>query len=242
MVVLMDGVVAARAWGASRNPYSSGTAPCERGDCGISLVPVLHLASQSPQRASLLMRARIVFSVVESHCDEESIHHAHPQMLALERARGKARGARLTSEQLRALPAVALGADTVVALGMTVFGKPSDRSDAERILSCLQGTTHSVLTGHCCIRFAPDGTVVSEASAIALAKVTMRPLSLDEIRAYVASGESDGRAGAYAIQERGDRFVTDLQGSWDTVVGLNVAMAARLHQECTDAWPEGYQP
>ena len=56
----------------------------------------------------------------------------------------------------------------------------------------------------------------------------------EEIRAYVASGESDGRAGGYAIQETGDRFVADLQGDWDTVVGLNVAMTLRLYRECLD--------
>jgi septum formation protein len=69
----------------------------------------------------------------------------------------------------------------------------------------------------------------------------MLPMSQADIEAYVASGESDGRAGAYAIQETGDRFVADLQGAWDTVVGLNVAMMARLYCECTDSWPDGYR-
>ena len=203
---------------------------------------MLYLASQSPQRALLLTRASIVFSLADSRCDEDAIRHSIPQVLALERARGKARGAVLDVAQLASASAVALGADTVVALGQTAFGKPRDRADAERILGCLQGTTHSVFTGHCCVRFAADGSVASEAAALTQAKITMRPLSTEEIRAYVVSGESDGRAGAYAIQEHGDRFVIDLQGSWDTVVGLNVATAARLYQECTDVWPEGYRP
>jgi septum formation protein len=80
-----------------------------------------------------------------------------------------------------------------------------------------------------------------EASRIAMTRVTMRSMSPQDIEAYVASGESDGRAGAYAIQETGDRFVAELQGSWDTVVGLNVAMSARLYLECTESWPDGYR-
>jgi septum formation protein len=145
----------------------------------------------------------------------------------------------LTDSQRTTSPAVVLGADTVVALGTQVFGKPRDRDDAVRILRLLQGTTHTVYTGHCCLRV--DAAGAGEASRIALTRVTMLPMSTAEIVAYVTSGESDGRAGAYAIQETGDRFVAELQGGWDTVVGLNVAMAARLYCECTEAWPDGYR-
>jgi septum formation protein len=181
----------------------------------------------------LLARARIPFTVVPSRCDEEAIRFPQPQLLALERARGKALGAVLEPAS-RAQAAVAIAADTVVALGQEVFGSPTDRADARRILGRLGGTTHAVYTGHCCAVFAPDGTVTTQAARIAVAKVTMRPLTPAEVAAYVDSGESDGRAGAYAIQEHGDRFVTELEGSWDTVVGLNLAMVARLYRECTD--------
>lgn len=187
----------------------------------------------------LLQRAGIVFTVVDSTCDEETVCFPNPQMLAIERARAKAAGAVLSADQLKTGPAVVLGADTVVALGSQIFGKPADRADAVRILSQLQGTTHVVYTGHCCRRI--DAGNHSEAARIAMTKVTMLPMSRSDIEAYVASGESDGRAGAYAIQESGDRFVADLQGAWDTVVGLNVAMMARLYCECTDAWPDGYR-
>jgi septum formation protein len=186
----------------------------------------------------LLQRAGIPFTVVRSTCDEDAILAPHPQVLALERARAKAEAAQLSAEQRTEANAVVLGADTVVALGQEVFGKPRDQTDAERILSRLQGTTHTVYTGHCCVSSA-NGQV---AANIAMAKVTMRPMSAEEIRSYVQLGESDGRAGAYAIQETGDQYVIDLQGSWDTVVGLNVAMVARLYRECTDTWPDGYQP
>lgn len=189
----------------------------------------------------LLQRAGISFTVVEHRCDEDAIAAPRPDVLALERARAKARAARLSPAQLTASSLV-LGADTVVALGNAEIGKPKDRADAVRLLSQLQGTTHSVFTGHACVQFGPDGAVVSEAARIAVAQVTMRPLTATEIETYVASGESDGRAGAYAIQETGDRFVTDLKGGWDTVVGLNIAMTARLYREITERWPEGYAP
>lgn len=196
------------------------------------------LASRSPQRALLLERAGIRFRVIASGCDEETITHPNPQMLALERARAKAQGAELEAGNGGA---VILGADTVVALGTTIFGKPADRADAVRILSSLQGTTHSVFTGHCCMAVGADGKPAGEAARIAVARITMCQLTMDEIRAYVDSGESDGRAGAYAIQETGDRFVVDLQGGWDTVVGLNVAMVVQLHQELTDRVPDGWR-
>lgn len=187
----------------------------------------------------LLSRAGIAFSMVDSTCDEESVSFPNPQVLALERARAKAAAAVLSAEQRSGRPAVVLGADTVVAMGSQLFGKPADRADAVRMLMLLQGTTHTVYTGHCCLRV--DAGNQGEASRIAMTRVTMRPMSQQDIEAYVASGESDGRAGAYAIQETADRFVAELQGNWDTVVGLNVAMVARLYMECTESWPDGYR-
>jgi septum formation protein len=187
----------------------------------------------------LLTRAGIAFTVVDSTCDEESVSFPNPQVLALERARAKAAAAVLSTDQRMSKPAVVLGADTVVALGQQIFGKPTDRADAVRMLGQLQGTTHTVYTGHCCLRV--DAGHQGEASRIAMTRVTMRSMSSQDIESYVASGESDGRAGAYAIQETGDRFVAEIQGNWDTVVGLNVAMSARLYRECTDSWPTGYR-
>lgn len=200
----------------------------------------MFLASRSPQRAMLLRRANIHFTVVETHCDEDAVQAPRPDLLALERARAKAHGAILPPGA--AGPLVALGADTVAALGNTAIGTPIDRADARRLLGLIQGTTHSVYTGHCCVLFAPDGAVLAEASRLAVAQVTMRRMSPEEIDVYVDSGESDGRAGAYAIQESADRFVVDLRGGWDTVVGLHVGITARLYHELTERWPEGYTP
>lgn len=199
---------------------------------------VIYLASKSPQRAQLLTRAGVPFTVVASDADEERITAGHPQVLALERARHKAEGARLPA----GADGVVLAADTVVALGQTVFGKPEDDADALRILRALAGTTHLVLTGHCCQRVHADGKRGPVACAVAVARVTMRAAGDDELRAYLATGEHRDRAGAYAIQESGDRFVVDVQGAMGTVIGLTIETVARLYREVADRPLPGSQP
>lgn len=202
---------------------------------------MLYLASSSPQRTRLLAEADVPHVVVAATVDESTISAPAIQILALDRAAAKARTADLTGKS-KAAPCVVLGADTVVGLGKEMFGKPRDRADAVAILSRLQGTTHTVVTGHCLLLLDAAGTVQREARGLAIAKVTMRHMSADDIQAYVDSGESDGRAGAYAIQENGDRFVVDLEGGFDTVVGLHLDTVSRLWRECTDSPLPGYIP
>lgn len=194
---------------------------------------MLYLASTSPQRSDLLTRAGIDFQVVTSTTDESTIDIPHPQAMASERARAKAEGAVLAglSPKWDAGDAV-LAADTVVAVGRQIYGKPADDDDAMRILAALSGTTHTVTTAHALMIPQADAQALV-AVGVSMTQVTMRPLMEDEIRAYVASGESNNRAGAYAIQEHGDRFVVELKGSFDTVVGLHVNAVRRLYRECT---------
>jgi septum formation protein len=110
-----------------------------------------------------------------------------------------------------------LAADTiVVAASGEILGKPRDADDARRMLGALSGTTHRVITGVCLATHRG----VRLAGASATTRVTMRALVPAEIDEYVASGESFDKAGAYAIQESGDRFVTGVDGSWTNVVGL----------------------
>ena len=168
----------------------------------------------------LLTRAGIPFTVVASAGDEETVIDLPPDQLAIGRATIKAAGALLP----QGAAGYVLGADTVVALGDEVFGKPLDDHDGFRILQRLQGSTHRVITGHYVQRLS-DGVAVS---GVAQVEVTMRPLSSEEIRAYLATGEHRGRAGAYAIQETGDRFVTALCGPWDAVVGLHLDAVRQL--------------
>lgn len=195
---------------------------------------MLYLASRSPQRSNLLQQAGIAFVVVDSTADEEAIVLPHPQGLAIERARAKAEAAVLT-EYLGGWQAgdAVLAADTVVSLGPELFGKPTDDDDAKRMLRALSGTTHVVSTAHCVLVPARGEQPGQSSVGVSMAKITMRPWSDDEIDAYVASGESRERAGAYAIQENADTFVVEREGSFDTVVGLNVASVRNLYHEVT---------
>jgi len=192
---------------------------------------VLYLASQSPQRATLLTRAAVRFTVVASSCREDDIAIPLPQALAIERARAKARGA-------QGVPAggIVLGADTVVALGREILGSPADAAGSAAMLGKLSGTTHQVMTAHCLWRAGSD----LEAVALTTARVTMRPLSAQEIADYAATGEGIGKAGGYAIQEKADRFVVELQGALDTVIGLNVPTVAKLWREVAEGALPGY--
>jgi septum formation protein len=183
----------------------------------------LVLASASPRRRALLDEAGLRFEVRPAEVPEEAPPGTPPAALARELAVRKARAA---SRGLGPGPALVLAADTVVALDDgRLLGKPRDRAEAERHLRALSGTTHSVITG-VCLREAPGG---AEEVFHAETRVTMRRLDEGEILAYAASGEGLDKAGGYAIQEGGDRFVTRLEGSRSNVVGLPVEeVLARL--------------
>ena len=120
--------------------------------------------------------------------------------------------------------ALVLGADTVVAAGGGIIGKPADRGDAIAILSRLSGSRHAVITGVCLI----DGAEGLRAADTVTTWVTMRPMTRQEIEAYVDSGEAYGKAGAYAIQETADRYVERVEGSFSNVVGLPMERVREL--------------
>jgi septum formation protein len=122
--------------------------------------------------------------------------------------------------------AVVLGADTVVALGGLILGKPADQDEARRMLSGLSGTRHAVITGVAVIAPGGDRLVASDVT-----HVTMRKIASREIDEYVASGEWVGKAGAYAIQETADRFVQSIEGSFSNVIGLPMELVERMLKE-----------
>ena len=136
------------------------------------------------------------------------------------------RKARLVADRTE-LPVLA--ADTlVVAADGGVLGKPASASEALAMLRRLSGTTHRVITGVTCLARRRSDPA---RSAAAVTRVTMRPLRDEEARAYAASGEPFGKAGAYAIQEKGDRFVTRVEGSWSNVVGLPLEIVGPMLRE-----------
>lgn len=200
---------------------------------------MLYLASRSPQRAKLLADAGIAHVVVDSSADEDAIQLPHPQALALERARRKAEEADLSGQTTWQDGDAVLAADTVVSLGQVLLGKPHNDDEARAMLRQLSGTSHVVTTAQCIHVPQRNGGNPVQAVGVSMARVTMRELSDADIDDYVASGESRGRAGAYAIQETGDRFITDREGDFDTVVGLHVATVHRLYHEATGLTLDG---
>ena len=168
----------------------------------------LVLASASPRRAEILAALGIPFEVEPSRV-EETLRPGEDAVSAASRlAREKARGV------ARPGGAPVLGADTLVFLGSAILGKPSDEIDARRMLSLLSGRTHSVVTGVALL----SGGVLFEESVIS--RVRFAALSDEEIAWYAGSGEPRDKAGAYAVQGSGARFVESVEGSASNVIGL----------------------
>jgi septum formation protein len=171
----------------------------------------LVLASASPRRLELLRQVGLEPDrVAPADIDESPLHDETPRRLALRLARGKA-----VAAGALAPGAYVLAADTVVALGRRIMGKPADEAQARRWLTLLSGRAHQVLTGVAVV--APDGRV---ASRLGEARLKFKRLTPTEIDAYIAGGDWRDKAGAYGVQGRAGGFVTALQGSYTAVVGL----------------------
>jgi septum formation protein len=176
------------------------------------------LASASPRRAELLRSAGFSFTVRPADIDETGFPGEPPADYVLRIARAKARAAAAWPRNR----ALILAADTTVVAAGETLGKPADDRDAARMLTILSGKVHIVLTG---VVVLSDNEEVAE---VVSTRVSVRPLSPDEIGWYVGTREPEGKAGAYAIQGIGARFVDWIDGSWSNVVGLPVATVDRL--------------
>ncbi|MFT5441809.1 MAG: septum formation protein [Myxococcota bacterium] len=177
-------------------------------------IPTLVLASASPRRRDLLARINASFEVLPSDIPEESRPGEEPFEMATRLAGEKALA---VAERLEATDdRWVLGADTIVVIGGQVLGKPTDTANAEYLLGLILGHTHSVITGfawvHSQLRVIHTQWVES--------RVCMREASATEIRDYVATGEPMDKAGAYALQGEGAKFVLDVEGSRENVIGL----------------------
>lgn len=177
----------------------------------------LILASTSPRRRDLLAMLGIPFTLAAPDVDEASLPGETPGALARRLARLKAK-----TITRREPTAIVIAADTVVALGDDVLGKPVDDDDAARMLRALRGAPHEVYTG---VAVACSGQVWEDVVA---SQVTMRPYSDAEIRTYVASGDPLDKAGAYAIQHAEFQPVAALHGCYANVVGLPLCAVQRL--------------
>jgi septum formation protein len=179
--------------------------------------PPLLLASTSPQRRAILHQLGIPFDAVAPRYEEHDPPEADAEQLVSEHAVGKAR-----SVAADAGDRPVLGVDTTVVLGGKLYAKAQSAGDAERMLEELSGRTHAVVSGLCLA--TPAWEVVS---AIAT-RVTLRKLTPRDLATYVASGEWEGRAGAYAIQGRGGALVRRVEGDYLNVVGLPASLLIQL--------------
>ena len=173
--------------------------------------PALVLASASPRRLDLLAQVGVTPArVAPADIDETPLRDEIPRKHALRLAREKARAV-----AARAPNDYVLAADTVVAVGRRILPKAETEADALYCLKLLSGRNHKVLTGVALI--APGGR---EASRLVETRVGFKRLSDAERDAYVASGEWRGKAGGYGVQGLAGGYITELNGSYPSVVGL----------------------
>ena len=181
----------------------------------VNLVPVL--ASTSPRRRELMARMGTVFEVAAPSVNEDPLPEESPRHLVERLAVAKARsvyddwGGRIV-----------IGADSVVALNDHILGKPVSPDEARLMLRALRGREHHVYTGVAVV--GPKGEAVSSRSS----RVVMRDYPNEELEAYVLSGESMDKAGAYAIQDRDFRPASLLEGCYNNVMGLPTCLLADM--------------
>ena len=177
------------------------------------------LASASPRRSELLESAGIVFSVAPADIPEEPLPGESPAAHVLRLATEKALAVAGSVEG-----ELFIGADTVVVCDDEIMGKPADAVDARRMLTTLSGRAHEVMTGFA----VHDRTDNSTHAEVVRTKVIFKPLTLEEIDAYIATGCPFDKAGAYAIQGGAAAMVRGIEGSYTNVVGLPLCEVVEL--------------
>ena len=180
------------------------------------------LASQSPRRRELLSKIYDSFEVITSDADESLPDGVHPsrgvEILAVRKGAAVAEAHN---------DAIVISSDTLVELGGEPLGKPVSADDAHRMLTMLSGNYHNVHTG---VAVHYRGRV---RSGVASSCVKFKTITDDEIYAYIAGGEPMDKAGAYAIQGEGGKFIEGYDGDFDTIMGLSVSLTEKLIREIT---------
>ncbi len=191
----------------------------------------IYLASQSPRRRQLLDQLGVPHELLLADTDEdaEALEAVLPGELPadyVQRVTGLKLQAARARHQRRGLPAGAiLCADTTVALGRRILGKPADAQEAAEMLAALSGRSHRVLTA---VAVAPAGSARRSLAALSVSQVRFAVLSPATIAAYVASGEPFGKAGAYAIQSQLAGWIAHVAGSYSGIMGLPLFETAQL--------------
>ena len=171
------------------------------------------LASASPRRRELLKLADLEFTVQPS-TGEEVIKETLPDKVVMQLSKDKAMEIAAVSEY----GTVIIGADTVVAAGDKILGKPKDREDAFKMISGLRNQSHSVYTGVTLVYHGAQGDVISNFACET--KVYVYDMTDEEIWSYIETGEPMDKAGAYGIQGRFAEYVSHIEGDYNNVVGL----------------------
>ncbi len=179
------------------------------------------LASASPRRQELLTQIGMEFTVIPSSM-EEVPESSQPKQVVLELSEGKAGDVFKSLPEKERGSSLVIGADTIVVFNEQIIGKPGSRKNAEEILSCLQGGIHQVYTG---VTLIWQG---GKRSFYEKTDVVMYPMSMEEIKEYVDTGEPMDKAGAYGIQGQGAAYIKEIRGDYNNVVGLPIG---RLYQE-----------
>ncbi|VAW48796.1 Septum formation protein Maf [hydrothermal vent metagenome] len=184
----------------------------------------LFLASSSPRRKELLQQLNVDFEVINAPIEEVALPNESPESYVLRMAIEKALSGfnKVAGKQIWVV-----GSDTAVVLHGKVFGKPKNAADAFAMLSQLSGTEHEVLSG---VAVVFDGEVFS---AMSKTRVQFKVMSQVEIEAYIATEESFGKAGSYAIQGVGAKFISHIHGSYSGVMGLPLFELNRLLTEAS---------
>ena len=188
----------------------------------------IYLASQSPRRSQLLDQLGVRHELLLPHADEdaealEAVLTNEAPAAYVQRVTQLKLDAALNRLKKRGLPpAPILCSDTTVALGRIILGKPESPADAVRMLSQLSGKTHRVLTA------VAMGTSRKRAQDVCESRVTFAEMSASQIKAYVASGEPMGKAGAYAVQGRAAAYISHMSGSYSGIMGLPMFQTAQL--------------
>ena len=207
----------------------------------------IYLASQSPRRAELLAQLGIAHELLlaEANEDAEGLEAVlgaeapavyvprvtHLKLLAAV-ARAQQRGLWGTGGagvMTMPVPPI-LCADTTVALGRTIYAKPTDANDAARMLTDLSGRTHRVLTavGVAWQASEQEGGQIQMAVRLSESKVTFTTLTQQKIAAYIATGEPFGKAGSYGVQGKAAAFIANISGSYSAIMGLPLYETAQL--------------
>jgi septum formation protein len=194
------------------------------------------LASASPRRAQLLQQIGIQFIKQAADIDESAMPDESAEELVERLSREKAAAV----ANLRKDDSLVLGSDTIGLINKQVLVKPEDFKDFQKMMKIMSGDTHSVLTAIAIAKYCGADKKVQIISKLVESKVTFKVLSDEEIETYWQTGEPQDKAGGYAIQGYAGQFVTKIEGSYSSIVGLPLYETSELLKQMSQNQQNGF--